>query len=444
MSATQALIDPELIDGRYRLGLELGAGAFGSVYRATQVVLGRDLRDVALKLFRSDAVHEGNVVEQMNDAVALLGLLSHATDWEVRQHFVTIYDLGVTREAQPRAYLAMELVRDGSLSRRIRDFGKFTLAGTHHYLRQMVRALGFMHEHGYVHSDLKPDNVLVFRSRGRDHIKIGDFGLAGRYRGLFTNGPRGGTLSYLAPEALQGLNTTPAADVFSLGVMAFEMLTGANPFDAVGSSLTPRARQDGRRLNELQLRARREPLRVQRGDFPELRSADQAWLAPLCEIITRMLAVSPVERYASAQEVFADLEQMSGRTAPRSAPLTAAPKEPATGEDPRIAQIEFELRIGNWSAAMQTANAMIQANPESPAGYLLKSQVSLRQAAALSGSNGAAAVVQSLRRQAVSPLRAALRACPAAQDQRVIRQELAALYEQLGDHETARQYLETR
>lgn len=229
--STQDLLPSEYIDGKFKLESELGAGAFGSVYRATQFVLDRPMRQVALKLFKSNIINEANIREQMNDALAIIELLSSEPDWEIRQHFVSIYDLGVTSEDSPRAYVSMELVRGGNLQKRISSYKTFSLGGTLHYLEQLLSALGYMHRNNIVHSDLKPENILVFSGRGRDLIKIGDFGLAGKTIGpVGPGGPRGGTISYLALEALQGSNTTPACDVFSLGLIAYEMLTGTNPY----------------------------------------------------------------------------------------------------------------------------------------------------------------------------------------------------------------------
>jgi len=436
--------DPTLIDGRYRLVRELGAGGFGAVYLAKQVVRGHGLRDVALKLFHAEAVHEANVRQQMNDALAIIALLADLSDWEIRQHFVTIYDLGVTRESKPRGYVAMELVHGGNLAGRIRQLGKFSLQGTLHYLLQVCRAIAFMHERRFVHSDLKPENVLVFRGRGHDLVKIGDFGLSGRYRGLFGgDGPSGGTLSYMAPEALRGLPTTSGADVFGIGVMAYEMLTGENPYNRVGRSIAPDAPDHDAQMARMQLRARDEPLSLKRNDFAELSSAELAHLGPLVDVINRMLAPAPAERYASAREVLAALERIRAGKLPSPSGRPARPRADDAHRgsvEELISDGEYLLEREDWAAAAAKAAAIVEAAPDRPEGYALKGQICVAQADAVARS-GNARLADRLRRSAVRPLREGIGACTDRDRQQPLRQQLADVHRQLGDDDSARMVL---
>ena len=436
--------DPTLIDGRYRLGKKLGAGAFGAVYRAKQVVLGHELREVALKLFHADAVNEANLEKQMNDALAIIALLADLSDWEIRQHFVTVYDLGVTRESKPRGYVAMELVPGGNLAGRIQQLGSFSLQGTLHYLLQVSRAIAFMHEQGFVHSDLKPENVLVFQGRGHDLAKIGDFGLSGRYRGLVGgDGPSGGTLSYLAPEALQGIPSTPGGDVFSMGLMAYEMLTGENPYNRVGQSLPPDAPDRNAQVARMQLQARSEPLSLRRRDFAELSSAPLSHLGALVDVINRMLAPAPAERYASAREVSAALERIREGKLPRAsgrpAPPTAEDSD-AVFLEQSVSDCEYLLEQGDWAGAAEKAAGVVEAAPDRPEGYALKGRICVAQADAVART-GNAKLADRLRRNAVAPLRQGLVACSGGPHERQLRQQLADVYRQLGDDASARMVL---
>jgi len=439
--------DPTLIDGRYRLIRELGAGAFGAVHLAKQVVLGHGLRDVALKLFHADAVDETNVERQMNDALAIIALLADLSDWEIRQHFVTIYDLGVTRERKPRGYVAMELVHGGNLAGRIRQLGKFSLQGTLHYLLQVCRAIAFMHEQRFVHSDLKPENVLVFRGRGHDLAKIGDFGLSGRYRGVFGgDGPSGGTLSYMAPEALQGIPTTPGGDVFSIGVMAYEMLTGENPYNRVGQSIPPDAPDHDAQMVRMQLQARETPLSLRRRDFAELSSAELTHLGALVDVINRMLAPAPAERYPSAREVLAALERIREGKLPRASGSPTGTVPPSADPpksrlvDELISDCEYLLEQGDWAGAAEKAAAIVEAAPDRPEGYSLKGQICVAQADAVARS-GNAKLADRVRRGAVPPLREGIFACAGGRHERPLRQQLADVHRQLGDDASARMVL---
>lgn len=444
-------LDSELVDGKYLLDMELGAGAFGAVYKATQLVLDRPLRQIALKLFKSDVISEENVREQMNDALALIELLSNETDWEVRQHFVTIYDLGVTKDAAPRGYVAMELVRGGNLQKRIDSFGQFTLSGTLHYLRQLLIALAFMHRQGFVHSDLKPENILVFKGRGHDLIKIGDFGLSGRFQQIVGgSGPRGGTQAYLALEALMGANTTPSSDVFSLGLIAYEMLTGTNPYAEIGSGATAAQKGDPDYLGTLHQQARlQQPLKLLRGHFPELMGANpDPILGGMLDLINKMLNATPENRYASADAALLVLEELLGKKSDpekSAATISSSRQNSASNQSPvrneAFKTCEPLIAAGQWTAAIEHANHCISESPRSSHGYLLKSEIFQRQAKVFAKEEQERAVVTSVRKQALMPLQKGMRVCKDSESQRELAQELANLYRLLGDDDSARKYL---
>lgn len=450
-----------LIDGRYRLDVELGAGAFGAVYKAIQIVLGQPMRNVALKLFHGGQISPANVQLMMNDAIQILALLARLTDWEIRQHFVTVFDLGITQENTPRAYVAMELVAGGSLDGRIRDLNTFTLHATHHYMLQIARAMAFMHANRFVHSDLKPANVLVFRGRDQDLVKIGDFGLAGQYEGLFGSGPKGGTMSYMAGEMLQGTATSPAADVFSMGLIAYEMLKGTNPYSRVGHTLDPESPSYEEDLRAMHLEARQEPLRLVPDDFPELadRRGPLRRYAPLLDVINQMLTPDITRRYQSAEGVLAELQRINeGRppkgdihapTGSRALPETTnvsdsdgtVPEPSTSAHASNLLRDEFEghLNFERWADATRVAAALIRQLPERADPYVLASKVPLKQAARLTHTSAAPGRADRLHDQAIQLLNRGLAACSDPIELRQLRLAIADVYERRGDSAMAAQ-----
>ncbi len=432
-----AIKDPTLFAGRYRLDVELGAGAFGSVYKATQMVLDRPLRSVALKVFHSEAVSAGNLQQTLNEAIQIISLLSDLSDWEIRQHFVTVFDVGVTDTDAPQGYVSMELVGGGSLAGRLRDLKKFTLHATFDYLLQITRAMAFMHLEGYVHSDLKPDNVLVFRGRERDLLKIGDLGLSGKYLGLFSEGPRGGTVSYMSREALLGSPTTPACDVFAIGLMAYEMLCGNCPYASVGSTLNAGDPDYQTDLNRLQLQSRENSLCLQPGAFVEsVMSEAELDVAAILFVINKALACDVSKRYPSAVAMYEDLQRIARGRPPvsdgkgRTAPVAADPYESLAEE------VRFHIAAEDWASAGAKASELARLTPERPDAYLLQSQISIHQA----DKAPVAKLRETLLKQAISKLQRGVRICQQSADRRRLNQAIADIYHTLGDHETARQF----
>jgi eukaryotic-like serine/threonine-protein kinase len=215
----------ELIDHRYRLREQLGAGGFGVVHRAEHRVLGVTLREVALKLFSPEKVAL-TPEELLHDALELIAVLDRCQDPVLRDLFVFCYDAGVTADPPGRAYVTMEYVAGGDLAGRIGGHA-LPVPLALDYARAIARATAFMHDLGHLHRDLKPANVLV-TTEGR--VKLADFGLAVATDSLLRTAPAAGTIVYQPPEALAFQQSTPAADVYGIGLICYEMLTGALPY----------------------------------------------------------------------------------------------------------------------------------------------------------------------------------------------------------------------
>ncbi|MDB4932896.1 MAG: serine/threonine protein kinase [Myxococcaceae bacterium] len=223
-----------LLQGRYRVLELLGRGGAGAVYRATDEVLERD---VAVKIFDANALDETDTARQLYEA-KLLARLSH-------HNLVTLLDagLGSTDDDPPHVFLVMELVEGSDLTSRLKG-GRLSIAETANVGYDIAEALEYIHGRGVVHRDVKPANILLVRygeDDTRQRAKLTDFGIA-QLSDLgagvdIGDLPRStaGTAAYISPEQANGDTVSAASDVYSLGLVLIECLTGAVAFpgDAV-------------------------------------------------------------------------------------------------------------------------------------------------------------------------------------------------------------------
>ncbi len=222
-SGSQKAADPligKVVAGRYRLEARLGEGGMGVVYRARHVLIDRV---VALKLIRPDLRGETHLRAWMLREARAANRVDHA-------HIIDIHDIGETEEGE--LYLVMEYLVGVPLSGELAR-GPLPIARGVDILEQMCAALARAHDLGVVHRDLKSDNILLTQRGGRkDFVKILDFGLAAIARDprLAPKGAVFGTPEYMSPEQARGEEATPQADLYALGVLFFEMLTGQLPF----------------------------------------------------------------------------------------------------------------------------------------------------------------------------------------------------------------------
>ena len=228
--------------GRYRLQRLLGEGASGLVFRATD----DDGAEVALKLLRPERAEEAVARARfLREARLARGIDS--------RHVVPILELG---ESLGLTYLVMPYYPHGSLAVRVRALGRLGLDETIELAAELGRGLDALHEHGVLHRDVKPSNVLLDRS---GIAALSDFGLARAPDStrLTRDGELLGTPHYLAPELIEGLEATRASDLYALGCLLFECVAGEPPFA-------------GRRLTELGFAHLAEPPPDPRERRPEL------------------------------------------------------------------------------------------------------------------------------------------------------------------------------
>ncbi len=263
------------IDGRYRLESRLGSGGMADVWRARDTELGRD---VALKLLHENFARDTEFVERFRREASSAAGLQH-------QNVVSVFDRGSYEDSY---YISMELV-EGSSLRELIDQG-LEIEEAVEVTRQMLAAAAFAHEHGIVHRDLKPMNVLIDRD-GR--IRVTDFGIARAGGSEITRtGSVMGTAQYLSPEQAQGMEVTPTTDIYSIGIILFEMLCGRVPFD--GDNAVAIAMK-------------------QVGEEPPVPSSINPKVSPALDaIVLKALAKDPAQRFQSAAEMAAALEAAEG------------------------------------------------------------------------------------------------------------------------------------
>ncbi|MGE5126385.1 MAG: serine/threonine-protein kinase [Betaproteobacteria bacterium] len=292
-----------LLGERYRTVARLGAGAFGEVYRAHDGVLGRD---VAIKRIRLEAFAEPAQLEEVKQRflreAQLAARLRHS-------NIVTTHDI-VSSPAT--SFIVMELVEGRTLQSLLEARGRLPLEEASRLLGQVAAALDHAHASGIVHRDVKPANVMVEPS---GHVKVMDFGIAKAEAGgnLTATGLIMGTPNYMSPEQARGGKVDARSDLFSLGCVLYECLTGVKPFQA--DSVTAIL------------------VRILTEDPPPVDFEATRLPRAVGDVLRRAMAKDPAARYASGAEMIAALSAAGGLGPAAPAPpwprLAAAP--PAAG-----------------------------------------------------------------------------------------------------------------
>ena len=268
----------------------------GEVFLARDRVLGRD---VALKVLRKQFAGDEEFAERFKREAMSAASLSHP-------NIVQVYDRGETEEGS--SYIAMEYVSGGTLKERISAGGPLEAAGAAVIGAQVAEALGAAHERGMVHRDIKPQNVLL-TANGR--AKVADFGIAraGSSATISRTGSVMGTAGYMSPEQALGKPATPKSDLYSLGVVLYEALTGELPFTADN----PIA---------VSMKHVTEPLRPPIELDPGIPEGMNA-------VVTKLLAIDPEDGYAGADELADDHRRVNRGLDPVAASI-GRPQKPRT------------------------------------------------------------------------------------------------------------------
>jgi serine/threonine protein kinase len=265
----------DILPSRYLTPELIGQGGMGEIYRAEDELLGRTVAvKVLAKRFSADEALRGRFTREALAAARLSG----------EPNTVTIFDVG---EHEGRPFIVMEYLRGGSLEDRLREHGAQDPGRVLAWLDEAGAALDAAHDHGVVHRDVKPGNLLL---AGDGTVRVADFGVASAagLDSLTMTGTILGTAGYLAPEQARGEPTTPATDLYALAVVAFELLTGQRPFQADNPTAEAAAH----------VHAEVPPV-SEHGDLPR----------ELDPVFRRAMAKDPADRYPSAADFVSALRE---------------------------------------------------------------------------------------------------------------------------------------
>ena len=278
-----ALVGTQL-SGRYRLDAQVGAGGMSTVYRAFDATLERR---VAIKLMHRDIAADTDQLERFRREARAVAQLSHP-------HIVGVIDAG---EEDGRPFIVFEYVEGETLKDRIRRLGRLPVDEAIAYAIEIARALGAAHTRGIVHRDVKPQNVLVDEEGS---AKVTDFGIARSMddSGLTAEGRVLGTTDYVSPEQALGHDVNGQSDIYSLGIVLYEMLTGDVPFHGE---------------NQVSV-----AMKHVREDLPDVKRRRPEISAGLAAILDRMTCKDLRKRYPDARTLQADLEEALARELART------------------------------------------------------------------------------------------------------------------------------
>ncbi len=297
----------DLVAGRYQIVRWIASGGMGEVYEADDLLA---KTRIALKTLRPDVAAVPGHVERMRRELVLARRRQHPA-------LCQVYDLGVhpaSPSQLPVHFLTMELLHGDTLGEWLRTNGPMAAGDTIPVIKAILEGLDALHSAGVLHRDMKADNIfLASREGGERRTVITDFGLAldlgpSAEPGLTQSGYVVGTLEYISPEQLQGRPLTPRSDLYSLGVVVYEMLTGERPF----CSESPFS-EAARRLYE-------SPPSIPILDTPAARH--------LGAFVDRCLRLDPADRFSSAEEALGFLREPNSTTLKPTRPISVFPPFP--------------------------------------------------------------------------------------------------------------------
>jgi len=282
-----------LLSHRYRLDAQVGTGGMSTVYRAFDTVLERQ---VAIKLMHREIAEDSDQLERFRREARAVAQLNHP-------HIVGVIDAGEEGEEGgfTTPYIVFEYVEGETLKQRIRRNGRLPIAEAVAYSIEIARALGIAHERQIVHRDVKPQNVLIDEEGA---AKVTDFGIARtlHQEGLTADGRVLGTTDYVSPEQALGHAVSGQSDLYSLGVVLFEMLTGDVPFKGE---------------NQIAV-----AMKHVREDLPDVQIRRPEISATLAAVIDRATDKELDRRYPDAHAMIADLEDVFAIETARTGQVT--------------------------------------------------------------------------------------------------------------------------
>lgn len=312
-----------LLDEEYRVLSSLGTGGMAEVYRAEQVSLNRT---VAIKKLKSSLGQNPEMLERFYREGKSTANLQH-------ENIVQVYQMG---KAGEEYYIVMEYVEGKDLKSILKVSGPISWQIAGLIIQEVAKGLGFAHQRGYIHRDIKPGNIMVSQ---RGEVKIMDFGIVRRIDSELTKtGAFLGTPSYMSPEQLKGENITPGSDLFSLGVVFYEILAGEKPF-----------------------RAETEPSLIHKivNEKPKsIRKLNPGVPWRMARIIKRLLNKNPKKRFESAEELAKALEKMLGRAIISRAEAEIAVYLAGIGE---LGQEEKTRRVKDYAG--KESEELVQVEP---------------------------------------------------------------------------------
>ncbi|MGH2916685.1 MAG: protein kinase domain-containing protein [Solirubrobacteraceae bacterium] len=310
------------LSGRYRLQARIAGGGMATVYRAMDERLERQ---VAVKLMNREIATDSDQLLRFRREARAVAQLSHP-------HIVGVIDAG---EDDGRPYIVLEYVEGETLKERIRRLGRLPITEAVAYAIEIARALGAAHEHHIVHRDVKPQNVLI---DAEDSAKVTDFGIARTLEedGLTADGRVLGTTDYVSPEQALGEPATGQSDLYSLGIVLYEMLTGEVPFGGENQVAVA--------------------MKHVREELPDVRVRRPEVSAALAAVVETATAKRLDERYVDDAEMIADLGEVLAIEASRSGSATTETTAvlrtlPAATRR----KVPLRVRRGRWLAVLGLA-----------------------------------------------------------------------------------------
>lgn len=334
-----------ILNGRYKLVAQQGSGGMAVIYKAVDLALGRT---VAVKILRPSLTTDPAFIARFQNEARSIANLSHP-------NIVTVHDVG---SEGPTNYMVMEFIEGQDLKKIIRDHGALPLDRVLNISISICAGLGFAHRAGIVHADVKPQNILITKD---DIVKITDFGIA---QALSDTQPQQrqsvvwGSPHYFSPEQAQGEKPTAAADVYSIGIVMFEMLTGRLPFT-------------GTNQQELAMAHIRERI-------PLVTEFNPAVPETLARIIEKAMGKLPSDRHRTADQLGHILISLRDRGRGQTITAQAVPDSPAV--PPQAQQPHRQMPVQQTPPPPSTSRPIDPSQgyprPQQPAqpGYLYGGQ----------------------------------------------------------------------